>query len=76
MNDKLARFGCGALVGAVLAGGTLLGQGLYPLFDASFERHPALFWAAVFGLPGALGGLSLLGGWRVPQKLADWLLRL
>jgi hypothetical protein len=74
-EDKVARFGCGALIGVAIVVGTLLGNGFYELMRLQLER-PMLAWAFGLGFPIGLGALSVAIGWSLPQKLASWLFKM
>jgi hypothetical protein len=75
-SDRIARFGCGALVGLVLVVGTLLGQGFYRFLEGPLNRSLLFVWTFALGMPAALGTLSVVLGWQLPEKLAEWLLNL
>jgi hypothetical protein len=75
-TDRMARFGCGALIGVVLVLGTLFGGVFYRLFRAQFESSTGFVWAFAIGLPLLIGILSVVIGWSLPEKLANILLKL
>jgi hypothetical protein len=73
-HDRVARFGCGILVGLVMVVGTLLGSSFYGLLGPWLERSQAFVWLFAAGLPILLGVASMVFGWRLPETLAKWML--
>jgi hypothetical protein len=75
-SDRVARFGCGALVGGVVVIGTLLGGAFYDLLERPLNNSLWFVIGFAIALPIGLGALSVAGGWRVPEKLSKWLFNL